>query len=524
MNARPACTAAAPLAAVEAPAASPASASPSPAADRWGRSTKSARWSALSRGAARHRLQRRRRLRRRQRGRLHRRRAGQRLHAARSCRALFIEGARRATTASTRRLLLRPALREYCAAACASLPPLLAQRARGTTCRDPADADGVARAPRSRAIPTGMFDGERSRPLPRRACFTGPGRTNDFRKLPRKLYPGRDRPRHRRVGGLRRAGHRPRADLARGAGLARRCPACSRRWRSTAATSSTARCARRCTPRWRSTHGVDLLLCVNPLVPYDATHRVPRARSRATGSSKLVEGGLPVVLAQTFRAIIHSRHGRRHGALQDRSTRTPTSCCSSRTATDADMFFTNLFSLLPAGGGCASTPTRRRARELLRRARTSWRRVLARHGITHPARPCCATSHRTPGTRPAPPPRAPNRTRPPTAARAARPHARRACSAGSRPAPRCARPAAPLRRAAAAAAAARGARRLARAMLAGSHAAGVRRAPHAIGTPDSMERKPPRRTRERILETVSLRAVQRLRRTERQHDGRSPTR
>ncbi|WP_288253203.1 patatin-like phospholipase family protein [uncultured Hydrogenophaga sp.] len=49
--------------------------------------------------------------------------------------------------------------------------------------------------------------------------------------------------------------------------------------------------------------GVDLLLCINPLVPYhatpDATHegRIPA----------LVEGGLPVVMSQTFRSMIHSR-------------------------------------------------------------------------------------------------------------------------------------------------------------------------------------------------------------------------
>src|SRR5690606_3628687 len=49
--------------------------------------------------------------------------------------------------------------------------------------------------------------------------------------------------------------------------------------------------------------GVDLLLCINPLVPYhaspEATHegRIPA----------LVEGGLPVVMSQTFRSMIHSR-------------------------------------------------------------------------------------------------------------------------------------------------------------------------------------------------------------------------
>ncbi|HEY4139608.1 MAG TPA: patatin-like phospholipase family protein [Casimicrobiaceae bacterium] len=50
--------------------------------------------------------------------------------------------------------------------------------------------------------------------------------------------------------------------------------------------------------------GVDLLLCINPLVPFDASsaNRVGRLTVE-----KLDHGGLPLVLAQTFRAIIHSR-------------------------------------------------------------------------------------------------------------------------------------------------------------------------------------------------------------------------
>ena len=58
--------------------------------------------------------------------------------------------------------------------------------------------------------------------------------------------------------------------------------------------------------------GIDLLLCLNPLVPFDATapkatkvmreglppekHHIPR----------IVDGGLPAVLSQTFRTMMHS--------------------------------------------------------------------------------------------------------------------------------------------------------------------------------------------------------------------------
>jgi predicted acylesterase/phospholipase RssA len=45
--------------------------------------------------------------------------------------------------------------------------------------------------------------------------------------------------------------------------------------------------------------GVDLLICLNPLVPFDAT--------AATGIPRIIDGGLPAVLSQTFRSMIHSR-------------------------------------------------------------------------------------------------------------------------------------------------------------------------------------------------------------------------
>ena len=55
--------------------------------------------------------------------------------------------------------------------------------------------------------------------------------------------------------------------------------------------------------------GLDLLICLNPLVPFDATH-APRHKVLGSGEERiprLVDGGLPVVLSQTFRSLIHSR-------------------------------------------------------------------------------------------------------------------------------------------------------------------------------------------------------------------------
>ena len=59
--------------------------------------------------------------------------------------------------------------------------------------------------------------------------------------------------------------------------------------------------------------GIDLMLCLNPLVPFDATapqfsrvmqRGLPQERRRIP---RIVDGGLPAVLSQTFRSMIHSR-------------------------------------------------------------------------------------------------------------------------------------------------------------------------------------------------------------------------
>jgi NTE family protein len=55
--------------------------------------------------------------------------------------------------------------------------------------------------------------------------------------------------------------------------------------------------------------GADLLICINPLVPFDSrlAAQRPRHENPTPAPDHLVDGGLPVVLSQTFRAIIHSR-------------------------------------------------------------------------------------------------------------------------------------------------------------------------------------------------------------------------
>ncbi|ROZ77472.1 patatin-like phospholipase family protein [Ramlibacter sp. WS9] len=59
--------------------------------------------------------------------------------------------------------------------------------------------------------------------------------------------------------------------------------------------------------------GVDLMLCLNPLVPFNSTEpATARVMQRGVPAEKrsiprIADGGLPAVLSQTFRSMIHSR-------------------------------------------------------------------------------------------------------------------------------------------------------------------------------------------------------------------------
>jgi NTE family protein len=121
--------------------------------------------------------------------------------------------------------------------------------------------------------------------------------------------------------------------------------------------------------------GVDLLFCVNPLVPFDASSASRRGRLTV---EKLNEGGLPLVLAQTFRAIIHSRMKvgmekyRRQYPLADILLFEPD-------REDADMFFANIFSYVHRRRLCEDAYHKTRQRLASRRQMLE--PLLARHGI-----------------------------------------------------------------------------------------------------------------------------------------------
>lgn len=121
---------------------------------------------------------------------------------------------------------------------------------------------------------------------------------------------------------------------------------------------------------------MDLLLCLNPLVPFDARLAVQGGRPTQVG--RLVEGGLPVVLSQTFRALIHSRL-RVSMQKYDSEFEHTDIVLFEPNRDDAKMFFTNVFSFSGRHWVCEHAYQSTRQDLLARRAELE--PILARHGI-----------------------------------------------------------------------------------------------------------------------------------------------
>ena len=205
-------------------------------------------------------------------------------------------------------LFIRPALAEY-ARRMASVPGLVVTASFGFVFKGRALLASLEHL--GRALPTGLFS---SRPLERqmRSLLSAPGRSNDFRQLmaargrrlvlvATDLDSGETAP-----FGLPGWDHVPISEaVAASAALPGLFPPVpiGGRWYVDGALKKTLHA------RVLLDMGLDLVLCLNPLVPFDATHA---RRHRVLGQADeriphLVEGGLPIVLSQTFRSLIHSR-------------------------------------------------------------------------------------------------------------------------------------------------------------------------------------------------------------------------
>lgn len=131
--------------------------------------------------------------------------------------------------------------------------------------------------------------------------------------------------------------------------------------------------------------GIDLMFCLNPLVPFDATRPQPLAQKFGKKSAtekripRIIDGGLPAVMSQTFRAMIHSRLelGMKH---YEHSYPNTDIVLLEPDHRDTAMFLANTFSYRQrrqmAEHAYQST------RHMLRSRKTTLSTQLARHGIT----------------------------------------------------------------------------------------------------------------------------------------------
>jgi NTE family protein len=252
-----------------------------------------------------------------------------------------------ADAALTPEVFLRPAFSEFGRRAL-SLPRLVA-RAAMQYVRDPFHRGFVeSLSTLSRAMPTGVFDNGSIDHFLRR-LFAAPGRSNDFRKLARKLFivatnldtgmsvtfgaPGHD--------------HIPISSaLEASSALPGLFPpvAIEGEHYVDGALNKTLHAS------VALDEGVKLLLCINPLVPFDASRAT---RSGGLTGEKLDQGGLPLVLAQTFRAIIHSRM---KVGMEKYRRQYPDAdvVLFEPDREDADMFFANIFSYAQRKRLCAA--------------------------------------------------------------------------------------------------------------------------------------------------------------------------
>ena len=122
--------------------------------------------------------------------------------------------------------------------------------------------------------------------------------------------------------------------------------------------------------------GVDFLICMNPIVAFDAA--AVKGRAGRDGKLDLARGGLLTVLSQTFRSMIQSRMQVGMATYQARYPATD-QLLFEPDRTDPEMFFKNVFSYADRKR-LAERAYQRTRRDLLAAA-DELEPMLARHGI-----------------------------------------------------------------------------------------------------------------------------------------------
>ncbi len=223
-----------------------------------------------------------------------------------------------------------------------------------------------------RLLPTGLFDNEAIE-LFLRGIFTRNGRSNDFRTLARKLYVIAVELDSGRIVRFGAPGfdHVP---ISRAIQASSALPGLYPPVRIGDAFYVDGALQRTLHASVALDEGADLVIGINPLVPFDAN----RADAAGGGIGSLTELGLPAVLSQTFRTLLQSRMQASLSKYQ-RHYENADVVLFEPNPDDVQMFFTNVFSydnrLQVAEHAYRSTRADLRAR------RAELAPVFARHGL-----------------------------------------------------------------------------------------------------------------------------------------------
>lgn len=197
-------------------------------------------------------------------------------------------------------VFLSPAMGELAQRA-ASLPRLALETV-WRRIRDPLGGRNELLAGAGRAIPTGVFDNERLARFLEQA-FRGAGRSNDFRRLRAKLrLVATDLDSSESVEFGARGNNR--VPISRAVQASAALPVLYPPVRIGGRDYVDGALRKTLHASVALREGARLVFCINPIVPFDARLA---ARNGHPHHGRLAEAGLPVVLSQTFRALIHSR-------------------------------------------------------------------------------------------------------------------------------------------------------------------------------------------------------------------------
>jgi predicted acylesterase/phospholipase RssA len=264
-------------------------------------------------------------------------------------------------------ILLQPAVGEY-GKRVRRLPAALTRAAQHYLREPLSGAWSAAVGSIGRMLPAAVFDNQ---PLEEylRALFRLPGHTDDFRKLKSRLYvvatdlnttasvhfggPGAD--------------HVP---ISRAVLASTALPSLYAPVRIGGRYYVDGALVRTMNASLALEEGCNLLFCVNPLVPFDAT----RSRTHAN----IAEHGLPTLLSQTFRSLIYSRMAVGRASYRTRFPHAD-QLLLEPDRHDEQLFFANVFRY--AGRRqLAEHAYQCTRRDLLAQA-PALRRLLARHGL-----------------------------------------------------------------------------------------------------------------------------------------------